>query len=154
VGWTPGTTLAELVAHMQAVLPLVLLGSLLLGCADRIDGQDAPDSELYVKFMQARDSVAVGDPWGEATGRIEQRLGPAKVKTDTEWRWAALQGDECFDLRVMRTGVLDHLESITNTYATAAVAEDFARCKAVAQSISVEDLLLELHALMADDQIR
>jgi hypothetical protein len=120
---------------MQAVLPLILLGSLLLGCADNSDGKDAPDSELNVKFMEARDSVAVGDPWGEAIGRIEARLGPAKAKTDTEGRWAAAQGDECFDLRLTRRGVLDNLEQITNTYATAAVADDFARCKAAAQSI-------------------
>ncbi len=121
---------------MRVVLPLIFLGSLVAGCVDNSDGADVPDSELYVKFTQARDSVMVGDPWSEATQRIEERLGPAKVKTDTEWRWATLQGDECFDLSVMRAGVLDNLQRITNTYATAAVAEAFERCRAMVQSIS------------------
>jgi hypothetical protein len=106
----------------------------MVGCVDNSDRDPVPDSELFVKFTQARDSVMVGDPW-EATRRIEERLGPAKVKTDTEWRWAALQGDECFYLRVMRTGVLANIERIMNLYATAAVAADFERCKATVQSI-------------------
>lgn len=116
----------------------MFVGFLVVGCVDHSDREEAPDSELYVKFAQARDSVMVGDPWTEATRRIEERLGPPAVKTDTEWRWATLQGDECFDLRVMRTGVLDNLQRITNTYVTAAVAEEFERCRAIVRSNSAQ----------------
>jgi hypothetical protein len=112
----------------------MFLGLLVVGCVEHSDKEEIPDSELYVKFTQARDSVMVGDPWNEATHRLEERLGPATVKTDTEWRWATLQGDECFDLRVARTGALDNLQRITNTYATTAVADEFERCKAMVQS--------------------
>jgi hypothetical protein len=121
---------------MRVVLPLIVLGFLVIGCVDHSDGNEGPNSELYAKFTQARDSVTVGDPWSEATRRLEERLGPPKVKTDAEWRWATLQGDECFELSVMRTGVLDNLERITNTYATAAAAEDFEHCRATVQSTS------------------
>lgn len=123
---------------MRVILPLVLLGFLVAGCADHSDGNEAPDSELYVKFTQARDSVMIGDPWTEATRRIEERLGPARAKSDTEWRWSTVQGDECFDLRVMRKGLLDNVERITNTYVMATVADEFARCKAMVESNSAQ----------------
>jgi len=129
----PVLKLLELAAQMRPFLPLIVVGSLLASCADHGNEKDIPDSALYVRFTQARDSVMVGDPWGDATRRLEEQLGPAAVKTDTHWRWTTLQGDECFDLSVMRTGAVDNIERITNTYATSDVADEFARCRALVQ---------------------
>jgi len=46
---------------------------------------------------------------------------------------ACARGGECFDLSVMRTGAVDNIERITNTYATSDVADEFARCRALVQ---------------------
>lgn len=119
---------------MRAILPVIVLGLFVVGCADSSDRSPAPDSEIYIKFTQARDSVMVGDSWSESIRRLEERLGPATMKTDTEWRWATVQGDECFDLKMMRAAEFDRIERITNTYAAATAGDEFKRCKAMVPS--------------------
>lgn len=127
---------------MRVFLPLIVLGSFVIGCADSDNdgdnGEVVPDSELAVKFKAARARLTGGDPWDEATARIEERLGPPNVKTDTQLRWAASEGDECFELSLARGGVLENVVRVTFIRATADAPDEFERCRALAQSISAQ----------------
>lgn len=120
---------------MRYLFGVVLLGTFMVGCVDNSDGDAVPDSELRVKFTEARDGVMPGDPWSEETRRIEELLGPPKAKSEIEWRWATVEAGECFDLRVKRTGVTDNVGGFTYTYATTAEADAFERCRAMVQAV-------------------
>lgn len=59
-------------------------------------------SELDIAYKHARDTLRPGDAWTTATAAAVASLGPPRQLTPTEWRWAALDADACYDFRLLR----------------------------------------------------
>lgn len=104
--------------------------ALLLAACERGSGTG---SELDRKFKSARQTIKPGDAWSEATAAADQQLGPAKIKDDTEWRWATLDGDHCYDLRLMRNAGGNKVTGVTGGHVNSVVEDRFARCKDIAR---------------------
>jgi hypothetical protein len=102
--------------------------AIVLGACGKGGGSAATvDPAAYKAVQQA---LKNGGPWTEATAAVEQKLGPAKVKADDRWQWAASDGDTCVELTLIKDG--DKLNGAIGGSANKIVESEFAKCAAIA----------------------
>ncbi|HUJ60922.1 MAG TPA: hypothetical protein VLX92_20605 [Kofleriaceae bacterium] len=92
------------------------------------------NAALDAKFKGARDSVKIGDSWKATTDRLARELGPPPYHSDTEQRWAAVDRDDCYDVRVLRTAGSPRVIGVEGGHVNSAVPDRFERCKAIAET--------------------
>lgn len=117
--------------QVMRLCSLLLVAFTVLGCGTKGVAADG-DAALEATFTNARKSVTTGSAWSDATARLEQQLGPPNVRTETEWRWARLSGDFCYDARIIRNEGADKVNGVMGGKVNAAVEDRFGRCKSIA----------------------
>jgi len=69
-----------------------------------------------------------GDAWATASAGADKVLGPARIKDADRWVWAVVEGDECWELDLMKDG--DKVSGVSGGVVGKMLAEPFARCVA------------------------
>jgi hypothetical protein len=97
-------------------------------------GKGKATANLEATYNEARSAVAPGEKWDAAIAKIEKQLGPAKIKNETEAKWAAVDGDSCHNLTISRNRGAETINGADGGSVNAAVEGPFNRCKSVAET--------------------
>ena len=128
------TAALAIIGRMNRITTVILFVALAAACGkDKGNaGASSKGASMEEKFNTARSSVKSGAPWGETTARLEKELGAPKSKTDTNWTWAVVDGDTCYDLSLAKKSDKDEVSGAGGGTVASAVEGPFERCKKAA----------------------
>jgi hypothetical protein len=100
--------------------------------SEKAEKAEKSDADIEATYKAARASVDSGHKWSASIAKVEQQLGPPKVKSDQEVRWAAVDGGSCYSLR--HTRIDDIVNGVFHETVSSIVTDLFAKCKATAEA--------------------
>ncbi len=119
---------------MTKLTSITFAALLAIGCGKDKDkaGGDKAAGGLGAKIETARNSVNPNDAWPDTTARLEKELGAPQSKGDKEWVWAAVDGDSCYRLQLLKQSDQDKVSGAMGGKVSSMVTDKFEACKKLA----------------------
>jgi hypothetical protein len=116
---------------MIRTLSIALLVAATTGTAACGSNGKAGPSVDEKAFKELTKGIHAGDAWAPTVASVEKLLGKAKVTTEQEWKWAVVDGDDCFDLDLDKNG--DKVAGWGGGHVNKMLGNLFAKCAAKAK---------------------
>jgi hypothetical protein len=127
---------------MNKLIPILVTAFVLVACGKdkgggdnaggKAGGGDKAASGIGDKLLAAQATANSNDVWSETTARLEKELGAPKSKTDTEWKWAVVEGDACYNLTLTKQSDADKVSGTMGGRVPSGMADKFDACKKLA----------------------